>query len=195
MEIGSHESNFAFLQERDPRLAELGREAEVLASLNPNTCIMQVRLFAELLANRAATQLNVYGAGERTFFQTLERLEEFSEFGDDIQTVFHSIRQDANDVVHGEQYVDAKEERVQFALERIKQRRDWSGEQRKWLDRIGKTLITDELVPDPENLDHGAFRAKGGFDHIDENYFDGELREVLDDMNEAIWNYDTDASA
>lgn len=49
------------------------------------------------------------------------------------------------------------EERVEFALERLEQRHDWSGEQRKWLDRIGKTLVTNQQVPDPDNLEHGAF--------------------------------------
>ncbi|MFB6262127.1 MAG: type I restriction-modification system endonuclease, partial [Bradymonadaceae bacterium] len=106
MDFASHDSNFAFLTEREPRLAELGREAEVLATLNPNTCIMQVRLIGELLAKRAAGQLGVYDTEGLSFFQTLQRLEDFREFGDNIQTVFHNIRQDANEVVHGEEYVD-----------------------------------------------------------------------------------------
>jgi hypothetical protein len=108
MEFPSHESNFDFLADREPKLAELGREAEMLASLNPNTCIMQVRLIAELLAKNAAGQLQIYETDNLTFFQTLQRLEELPEFGDNIQAVFHNIRRDANGVVHGEQFVDAK---------------------------------------------------------------------------------------
>ncbi|MFB6262128.1 MAG: type I restriction-modification enzyme R subunit C-terminal domain-containing protein, partial [Bradymonadaceae bacterium] len=85
-------------------------------------------------------------------------------------------------------------ERVQFAVDRIEGRGDWSPEQRKWLDRIRKTLINDELVPDPDNLDEApAFESRGGFDRIDDRHFDGELREVLDDMNDALWEYDAGA--
>ncbi|MGM0557542.1 MAG: DUF4145 domain-containing protein, partial [Myxococcota bacterium] len=103
-----HDSNFAFLEGRDARLARLGAEAELLASINPNTCIMQVRLIAELLAKRAAAELGVYDVDDLTFFRTLERLQRFNEFGRDIRQVFHDIRQDANEVVHGNQIVDAK---------------------------------------------------------------------------------------
>lgn len=107
MQFADHDSNFEFLADHEPRIARLGREAEVLASINPNTCIMQVRLIGELLAKSAAGLLGVYG-DRMSFFQVLERLEDYPQFSENIQTVFHNIRQDANDVVHGEQYVDAK---------------------------------------------------------------------------------------
>ena len=107
MQFADHESNFDFLADTEPQIAQLGREAEVLASINPNTCIMQVRLVGELLAKSAAGFLGVYG-DRMTFFQVLERLERCRQFSENIQDVFHSIRTDANDVVHGEEYIDAK---------------------------------------------------------------------------------------
>ena len=107
MKFADHQSNFEFIADTEPQIADLGREAEVLASINPNTCIMQVRLIGELLAKSAAGLLNVYG-DRMTFFQVLKELEGCREFSENIQTVFHNIRTDANDVVHGEEYVDAK---------------------------------------------------------------------------------------
>jgi type I restriction enzyme R subunit len=103
-----HDSNFAFLETRDPRLAKLGAEAELLASINPNTCIMQVRLIAEMLATRAAAELGVYDVDALNFYETLKQLEQFQEFGRDIRQVFHDIRANANQVVHGDRLMDAK---------------------------------------------------------------------------------------
>ena len=106
--FADHDSNFDFLAEREPEVYRLAEEAEVLASISPNTCIMQVRLVAELLAKSAATLLNVYRVDDLTFFKTLKRLQEMPEFGQNIRSVFHTIREDANDVTHGEFYVGAK---------------------------------------------------------------------------------------
>lgn len=98
----SHLSNFSFLKYHDERLAKLGREAEQLASLSPSACLMTLRTLAELMAREAAAYLGLYGVEGSTFFEVLRRLERESAFHGDIQGLFHDLRQNANDVVHGE---------------------------------------------------------------------------------------------
>jgi type I restriction enzyme R subunit len=86
------------------------------------------------------------------------------------------------------------EERVAHALHAIYERHEWTGEQKKWLERIGKNLVKDQNVADPENLDEAeAFRRYGGFERINESYFDGRLKDVLAELNSEVWNYDEGA--
>jgi|SRR5690554_5642629 len=101
-----HNSNFAFLAEHDERLAKIGYEAEQLASISPTACMMQVRMLAELLAKETAAYIGIYLDDDATFFQMLLRLERESAFQDDIKDLFHEVRMNANDVVHGEVYLE-----------------------------------------------------------------------------------------
>jgi type I restriction enzyme R subunit len=109
MPAASHNSNFAFLADHDERLAKIGYEAEQLASISPTACMMQVRLLAELLAKETAAYVGIYLDEGASFYQVLSRLERNSAFHDDIKDLFHEVRMNANDVVHGEVYLgDAK---------------------------------------------------------------------------------------
>ncbi|MFW6058147.1 MAG: type I restriction-modification system endonuclease, partial [Persicimonas sp.] len=101
----SHKSNFAFLADHDERLAKIGYEAEQLASISPTACMMQVRMLAELLAKETAAYVGIYVDEGASFFQVLSRLERDSAFHDDIKDLFHEVRMNANDVVHGEVYL------------------------------------------------------------------------------------------
>jgi type I restriction enzyme R subunit len=76
-------------------------------------------------------------------------------------------------------------ERVDAAVERIEQSRDWSKRQKDWLRRIGKAL-RDKPVADPTLLDQGVFADKGGYTRISRE-FDNDLDDVLRQFNEAIW--------
>lgn len=77
------------------------------------------------------------------------------------------------------------EDRVDKAMKRIVEERQWSTQQRKWLDRIAKQL-KEEIIVDNEALDRGAFRASGGFKHLNK-VFDGQLDSILLTFRSAIW--------
>lgn len=78
------------------------------------------------------------------------------------------------------------EERVARAMKRILASRQWTMPQRKWLERIGKQLKVETVV-DREALDHGQFKAEGGYARLDK-VFDGQLEQVLGDFNDALWS-------
>ncbi|MDQ0316828.1 type I restriction-modification system endonuclease [Amorphus orientalis] len=75
--------------------------------------------------------------------------------------------------------------RVDNAIARLESSRAWTPKQKEWLRRIGRAL-KDKPVADPTLLDQGVFADKGGFRRISEE-FDGELDDVLHQLNEAIW--------
>lgn len=75
--------------------------------------------------------------------------------------------------------------RVDDAIVRIEAKGTWTQKQRDWLRRIGRAL-KDKPVADPSLLDQGVFADKGGFARISKE-FDGELDNVLQSINEAIW--------
>lgn len=76
-------------------------------------------------------------------------------------------------------------ERVQAAIQEILSSRSWTGEQRKWLERIGKQL-EQEAVVDREALDAGQFKAQGGFERLNK-VFKGELEGILSSIADAMW--------
>jgi len=75
--------------------------------------------------------------------------------------------------------------RVDDAILRLEAKGTWTPKQRDWLRRIGRAL-KDKPVADPTLLDQGVFADKGGFARISQD-FDGELNNVLQAINEAIW--------
>ena len=85
--------------------------------------------------------------------------------------------------------------RVESGVERILASRDWTPAQRRWLQRIGRAL-KEQPVGDPAILSDPLFAQNGGFDAIDRE-FDHHLRDVLMDLNVAIWDSrgDTDQAA
>lgn len=80
----------------------------------------------------------------------------------------------------------AYSERVDHALGKILASRLWTEPQKKWLDRIAKQLRAETVV-DCESLDAGQFGAKGGFERMNK-VFDGQLAEVLGDIQDGVWN-------
>ncbi len=80
------------------------------------------------------------------------------------------------------------EERVDRALKRILGSHQWSGPQRKWLERIAKQM-KQEVIVDRDALDHGAFKRDGGFKHLNKR-FDGRLETILGELHAAAWDDD-----
>lgn len=78
------------------------------------------------------------------------------------------------------------ETRVENGVQRILASRDWTGEQRRWLGRIGRAL-KEQPVGDPAMLADPLFAQNGGFPIIDQA-FGHQLGDVLMDLNDAIWD-------
>lgn len=76
--------------------------------------------------------------------------------------------------------------RVDNGVARILASREWTGEQKRWLQRIGRAL-REQPVGDPAMLADPLFAQNGGFPVID-NAFDHRLADVLMDLNAAIWD-------
>jgi type I restriction enzyme R subunit len=80
------------------------------------------------------------------------------------------------------------DERVDHALQKLLASRTWTGPQRDWLKRIAAqtkaNLIVDRAALDDPDL---VFRREGGgFPRLDK-LFSGELQQVLDTFNHALW--------
>jgi type I restriction enzyme R subunit len=79
----------------------------------------------------------------------------------------------------------AYSERVERAVKRVREGRDWTRAQRAWLDRIGKQMAATTVV-DRASLDDEPFRDSGGFEHVN-TVFDGRAEEVLRELKDAVW--------
>jgi type I restriction enzyme R subunit len=78
------------------------------------------------------------------------------------------------------------EARVDRALKKILASRNWPLPQKKWLERIAKSVKND-LVLDAETFEQPAFRNEGGFKRL-QHIFDGQAQTVLDEFEHAVWD-------
>ena len=62
---------------------------------------------------------------------------------------------------------------------------DWTKIQRKWLEQIERQLIAETIV-NKEDLEKGAFKAKGGFNTLNK-MFQGRLVNVLDEIKKSLY--------
>lgn len=75
--------------------------------------------------------------------------------------------------------------RVDRAVAKVLASQPWTSPQRRWLERIAVSL-KDTVIVDDTTFDRGAYPAHGGFKVIDAA-FEGKAREVLLQLEEAIW--------
>jgi type I restriction enzyme R subunit len=68
--------NFSFLAHHDQRLVALGTLAERYFADDPNTCLIKLRQFGEILAQRAAARLGLLLAPEDTQVTLINRLHD-----------------------------------------------------------------------------------------------------------------------
>lgn len=78
------------------------------------------------------------------------------------------------------------DQRVDRALARVLSQHEWTPGQRGWLERIANQM-KQEVVVDPEALNKGAFKTKGGFNRLNKE-FEGRMETVLADLQEAAWD-------
>ena len=164
-------------------------EHYVNASLDSMDALRIVTQRPRELTRKALTELRQQLAREGYRTETLQRAWAKKTNQDIAASIIGFIRQAAL----GEPLVPY-EERVKQALHTIYERHQWNAEQERWLKRIGKNLIQDQNVADPQNLDDApAFQRFGGFGRINDTHFDGRLRDVLAELNDEVWRFDEGA--
>lgn len=81
--------------------------------------------------------------------------------------------------------------RVDNAVRSLENEKTWTPEQKQWLRRIGRAL-KEYPVADEETLASPAFQQFGGWNRGNKA-FDGQLADILKDINEAIWTRQSQA--
>jgi type I restriction enzyme R subunit len=109
--------NFAFLAPHDPRLVILGSQAERLFADDPNAALTKLRLFAELLAQRAAAVAGLYASYQESQVDLLGRLQSRGVVTRDIAELFHGLRRVGNAASH-DLHGDAREALHQLRVAR-----------------------------------------------------------------------------
>jgi type I restriction enzyme R subunit len=67
--------NFEYLIAYDAQLVRLGALAERYFKEDPNTCLIKLRQFAELLAQQLAARLGLFTSSDEPFADLLQRLK------------------------------------------------------------------------------------------------------------------------
>lgn len=92
--------NFAYLAHHDPRLTARAAAAERFFGEDPATCLMNLRVFGELLAKRAAAYLGVELDPRATQVDVLRSLNDRGALGYTVRGLFHQLRIAGNDAAH-----------------------------------------------------------------------------------------------
>ncbi len=93
-------TNFAHLQEHDKQLLRLGLLAEKYFADDPNTCLLKLRQFAELLTQQLAARAGMYASHEEAQYDLLRRLLDQGILPREIFQLFDEIRRKGNDATH-----------------------------------------------------------------------------------------------
>lgn len=110
-------ANFAYLAHHDTRLVALATQAEEVFASDPPTSIAKLRLFAEVLAKRAAAKVGLLPLPNETQQTLVDRLFDKSVIGATQRTIFHDLRRAGNAAVH-ENRGDANEALHQLRMAR-----------------------------------------------------------------------------
>ena len=94
-------ANFAFLAPHDQQLVRLGALAENYFRDDPNTCLIKLRQFGELLAQLSAAYVGVYTGPEQSQFDLLRNLRDERVLPLDVADLFHQLRLAGNRATHG----------------------------------------------------------------------------------------------
>lgn len=105
-------------------------------------------------------------------------------------TIIGYIRAAAND-----ESPESFEDRVDAAMKRLLNAHSWSKPQEKWLERLVKQLKANGLL-DPQELEKSSnpiYQQIGGFEKLNKNIFNGELGDILIQLQEDVWGKDISA--
>jgi type I restriction enzyme, R subunit len=93
-------TNFAHLREHDEQLLRLGMLAEKYFAEDPNTCLLKLRQFAELLAQLLASQVGLFVSAQEAQYELLRRLQDQGLLPREVAQLFGEIRRSGNDASH-----------------------------------------------------------------------------------------------
>lgn len=93
-------SNFDFLKTYDAQLVRLGVLAERYFRDDPNTCLIKLRQFAELLAQQLAARMGLFTSPEEPFSDLLQRLKAERAMPREAGDLFHQLRIAGNQAAH-----------------------------------------------------------------------------------------------
>ena len=97
--MGDFPSNFSFLAKHEPVLTRLGDLAQHFFLLDPNTCLMKLRQFGEVMAQQLAARAGLYQTG-RDQARLLQDLEDRQLLTAEITQLFHTLRKAGNRAAH-----------------------------------------------------------------------------------------------
>ena len=86
------ESNFTHIAAYDKALFRLSSNAERYFPGDPNTALIKLRQFGELLAQQVASRFGLYTGSEETQLELLRRLESNGDLERDVAELFHNLR-------------------------------------------------------------------------------------------------------
>jgi type I restriction enzyme R subunit len=77
------------------------------------------------------------------------------------------------------------DQRVDNALTKITQQKEWTTEQASWLERLANSL-KEQVAIDDDTFKTGNYKRRGGKNKL-EAVFNGELNQVLEQFNNYMW--------
>lgn len=92
--------NFAFLTSHDPILVKYAAQAESYIFEDPNTSLIKLRQFIEVLAQQASAYSGLYSTPEENLVDLLDRLYRGGVLTPEVAQLFHGIRKAGNLAVH-----------------------------------------------------------------------------------------------
>lgn len=92
--------NFDFLSSHDPLLVKYAAQAEKYTFEDPNTSLIKLRQFIEVLAQQASAYSGTYSSPEESLIDLLDRLSSKGILSPDVTQLFHGIRKAGNHAVH-----------------------------------------------------------------------------------------------
>lgn len=93
--------NFEFLKVHDPQLVRLGSLAERYFADDPNTSLIKLRQFGEVLAQLTAAKVGMYTDPDEKQVDLLRRLRDRGVLKGETDRLFHELRKVGNDATHG----------------------------------------------------------------------------------------------
>ena len=95
-----YKSNFSFLAQGFPLLAQLGLAAEQAFAGDPNTTLIKLRQLGEAMAQDLAVRAGVEFKQETSQADLLYRLQRHIQLDPEIRQLFHTLRTEGNRAVH-----------------------------------------------------------------------------------------------
>jgi len=92
--------NFAFLRVHDLQLVRLGSQAERYFGDDPNTCLIKLRQFGEILAQMVAASVGLYQSPGESQVDLLRRLDGRGAIPTNALNLFHQLRKTGNQATH-----------------------------------------------------------------------------------------------